>query len=395
MGGRQHPVPFARRILGSERLHQRLGGTVAEGLVAAPDGIVIHRHGIREHVRKAVAEIPGADSGHPEAGHGFDLVKAQRQEFAEGDGVDVGIVGTGAVPGHEQRHALVQVVHDHGMPIEEHPADGLGGLVRELVRIAVDVHERVLGPVRRRLPRQRVPVRPALEIPVEPLDLLVAAVRIGYRIDENDHLLAYPANHGLIGNGEPISEFQHRLRGARLIRMQRCVEIIERPGLRNQRVGGFGSGRPGFGERRHRRFERRELLDAAFVGHRDEEDFAPLLGAADGEDLDARRRGRKRTAIGVSLRGIDQLPRSPGDPPEVGLGRGHRGGCRHVGHPGRGESGVRGRRGDGLHGARLGRVGGGLRTAQRRSSGKQNHEQNFGAHTSPANEQRASGRFSR
>jgi len=104
--------------------------------------------------------------------------------------------------------------------------------------------------------------------------------------------------------------------------VQRRVEIIERPGLRNQRVGGFGSDGPGIGECRHRRLEGIELLDSAFVGYRDEDDVAPLLGSADGEDLDARRCGRKRTAVRVSLRGIDQLPRGPGDPPKKALGDG-------------------------------------------------------------------------
>ena len=273
------------------------------------------------------------DPGHPEAGHGFDLVKAQRQEFAEGDGIDVGIVGSGAVPGHQQRHAFVQIVHDHGVPFEEHAADGLGGLVRQLVRIAVDVHERVLGPVRRRLPRQRVPVRPALEIPVEPFDLLVAAVGIGYRIDEHHHVLADPANHGLLGNGQPISEFQHRLGGAGFVRMQRCVEIINRPGLRDQPL-------------RRRQSVLRGSASAAVAAFRRCKSAIPFSSAmasmtmsrpsSERPMVNTRTRGdaaASAQAVGVGGGRVDQFAGGSGDSMQERAWRRNRGGCRHVRDP--------------------------------------------------------------
>jgi len=75
----------------------------------------------------------------------------------------------------------MQVMDDDGMPFEKHPARGLGRFVGQLVRVAIDVDERILRPVRRRLARQRGAIGLAFQITVEPLDLLVAAIRIGDR----------------------------------------------------------------------------------------------------------------------------------------------------------------------------------------------------------------------
>ena len=75
-------------------------------------------------------------------------MEAQRQELGVGDRIDVGVVGTRAVPRHEQWHRLVQVVHDRRMPLVEHAVDCFSGFVRLLMRVAIDVDEGVFGPIR-------------------------------------------------------------------------------------------------------------------------------------------------------------------------------------------------------------------------------------------------------
>ena len=57
--------------------------------------------------------------------------------------------------------------------------------------------------------RQRVAIRLALEVPVEPLDLLVAPVRVGDRVDEHDQVLADALDHRLLGDRQPIGQLQH------------------------------------------------------------------------------------------------------------------------------------------------------------------------------------------
>ena len=107
----------------------------------------------------------------------------------------------------------------------------------ELMRIAVDVDERIFRPVRRCLARERGTIGLAFQVAVEPLDLLVAAVRIRDRIDQHHEICPNPLDHRLLGYRQPIGQLQHRLRGARLIRMQRRIEVIERAAAFNQACG--------------------------------------------------------------------------------------------------------------------------------------------------------------
>ncbi len=142
-GGRFRPIPFPAGLVRVRLLHQRLGGTVAEGLVAAAHGVVVEPDRVEKHVREVVAEIPGPHPGHAEGGERGDLVKAHFQALIIAYGIDVIVDRPRAVPGDEQRHAFMQIVHHRRMPVEEHALHGLGGLVRELNGIAVDVDHRI------------------------------------------------------------------------------------------------------------------------------------------------------------------------------------------------------------------------------------------------------------
>jgi len=223
------------------------------------------------------------------------------------------VYGVGAIPGEEHGDALVQVVDHLRVPVEHHAEHGLGGRVDHLVRIAVDVDEGVVRPVGRRLARQRRLVGLALQVPVEPLDLLVAAVGIRGRIDEHDDVLADAADHRLLGHGEPIGELEHRLGGAALIRVEPGVEVVDRTGTRHELLGGRGIGAARIGERRGRGLEAVEVADAGLVRNREQHDVAAFLRAADGEETHPGRRGSERAAVGIGDGGIHELARGAGD----------------------------------------------------------------------------------
>ncbi len=81
--------------------------------------------------------------GMPIAVIDLHFVKTHFQEFAVGNRIDVGVVRAGAVPGHQERRTFVQIVHHRGMPLVKHAVDGFGGLMRLLVRVAIDIHKGV------------------------------------------------------------------------------------------------------------------------------------------------------------------------------------------------------------------------------------------------------------
>ena len=142
-------IPFAGEVRLEVAAH-RFSAAVAKGFVAAADAVVVHGHGIEIKMAEGFAEIPGGDAGHAHGGHGLYFVKTHFQKFGVGDGIDVGVVRAGAVPGHQEGHAFVQVMDDGGMPFVKHAVDGFGGFVSLLMGVAIDVHEGVFGPVRRR-----------------------------------------------------------------------------------------------------------------------------------------------------------------------------------------------------------------------------------------------------
>ncbi len=285
---RLHAIPLARRLLRRQRPLQSLRGAVAERLVAAPDRVVIHRHRVEIQVGERFAEIPGRDARHAERGQRLHFVEAQRLELGERDRIDVRVVRPGAVPRHEQRDALVQVVHDGGMPLEEHARDRARFCVHELMRVAIDVHERVLRPVRRRQARQRVAICLALEEAIEPFDDFVAPIGVRHRVDQHDQVLAHALDHRLLRDGQPVSQLQHGFRGAGFVRMQGSVEIVDRPCARDDLLGCRGIRLARIGQRGSVLLQLLERLDALLVRNRQQHDVASFLRAADREDFDAR-----------------------------------------------------------------------------------------------------------
>ena len=166
------------------------------------------------------AEIPGGDAGHAHGGHGLDFVKTQFEKLGVGDGIDIGVVGAGAVPGYQKGHAFVKIMDHRGMPFVKHAVNGFGGFVSLLVSVAIDVHESILGPVRGRHARESGAIGFAFQIFVKPFDDFVAAIGIGHGIDQHDQIFRECAESSAFRSGEAVGEFQHRFGGAGFIGMQ-------------------------------------------------------------------------------------------------------------------------------------------------------------------------------
>src|SRR3954464_14632212 len=96
---------------------------------------------------EGLAEIPGRDARHSHCRHGLNFVKAQFKKFRVSDGIDVRVVGAGAVPRHQKRRAFMQIMYHRGVPVVEHAVYSLGGLVSLLMSVAVDVNESTLRPI--------------------------------------------------------------------------------------------------------------------------------------------------------------------------------------------------------------------------------------------------------
>ena len=264
-------------------------------------------------MREVIAEVPGPYTRHPESGQCLNFMEAELEPFGVSERIDIPVDGPGAIPGQKQRHALVQIVDHLRMPLTEHAEHRLGGLVNLLVGVAVDVNERVLRPVGRRLSRQARQIRPALEKAVKPLDLLVAPVGIRDRVDQHHQILADAPDHRLLRYREPIGQLQHRLRGSGFIRVKRRVEIVDRTRARHDTLGGGGVGGARIRQRGSRGSEPLQLLDALLVRDREHHDVTALFRTPDREQAHARGRARERATVPIGGRGIHQLARRPGD----------------------------------------------------------------------------------
>ena len=248
--------------------------------------------------------------------------KLKAKEFGVGNRIDVRIVGTGAVPTHEQRRRLVQIVHDRRMPLVEHAVHGFRGFMGLLMGVAIDIDESVLRPIRRRLARQRSEIGLALQKAVKPFDLFVASVGIGNGIDEDDKILSNTPNHRLLGNRQTIGKLEHGFGGAGLVGVQPGVEVIDDARVGDEAIGRRRVCLAGIGERGRGSFQSVEVCNAVFIGNRDQDDVAAFFGAADGEYPNARRSGRKSAAVRVRLSGVDELARRAGMRPRKARGEG-------------------------------------------------------------------------
>ena len=375
---RERAIPLHGRVDGLDDPAHRLGGGVPPRLVAAAEAVVVHGDRIEVVVAERLAEVPGPHPGHAEGGHGAHLVEAHLEELAVRDRIDVRVVGPGAVPGHQERHRLMQVVDDRRVPFVEHPVHRPGRLVGLLVRIAVDVDEGVLRPVGRRLARQGAVVGLPLQVAVEPLDHLVAPVGVRNRVEQHHRRRADAPDHRLVGDGKTVRQLDERLGRAGFVGVQDGVDVVDRTGRGDQPLGRRRVGAPRVGQRGGRPLQAIEVADALLVGHHRHQDLAPLFAAADGEHPHARAGGGERAQVGVRLRRVGQLTGCAGDPAEKVTGRRDTRCIGQIRNPGREEPRLGRGGGDRLDRAGLDGVGAGVdsaRGAGRHEGGGDNRRQ--------------------
>jgi hypothetical protein len=263
-----------------------------------------------------LTEVPRPHTRHPERRHRPYLLEREGEHLADDYRIDVRVERAGAVPGLEQGDRLVQVVHHRRVVLEEHPVHGARRGERLLVRVAVDVDEDVAAPVRRGLARQAVVVGAAREVAMEPVGHLVAAVRLGHRIDEDQHLLPDVADHRLLGDRQPIGEFHGHLGAARLVGVQAGIEVVDRPRAGDDPLRLVRSRRPRIRQRRRGRFQPRQVADARLVGDHDEQDVAAFFRLTDRLDVDARRGARQLAHVALDGGRMRQLAGRADDVPE-------------------------------------------------------------------------------
>ncbi len=306
----------------------------------------------------ALAEPPGPDARHAQGSHGADLGEGHLEELVDEDRIEVVIVRARAVPGMEERDTLVEVVDDGRVEAEEHPGHGPRQLEGLPVCVAVVVMENVMTPVGRGDRRQAVEIRLPLEVAVEPIHHLVSAVRLGFRVDEDDDARPDPLDHRLVGYRQAVGELHDHLGAPGLGRMEAGVEVVDRAGRGDERFCRVRRGLPRVGEGCGRCLELIEAADPFLVGDDHEEDIPPLLAPADRLNADARGGFGELAEIAVDLGGVRELAGGPDDMAEVLCRRGHGVGSGHVGDPGVAEARLGRELGDRLDGAFFGLIRG-------------------------------------
>ena len=297
----------------------------------------------------ALAEIPGPHPRHAQPGHPRHLVKAHLEELAGDDGVQVGVVGAGSVPGLEEGEGLVQIVNDRRVIVPEHAVDGLRQLLGLLVGVAVGVHEDVSPPVGWRLAGQAVVVGLAFQVAVEPVHHFGSPIGVRNRIDEHHHPFADPADHRLLGDRQPVGELQDRFRAARLIGVETGIDVEDRSRPGDDLFGAPHIGLSGIGQGGGRRLELRQGADALLIRHRDEQNLSSLLGPPDGFEKHPRRGLCERLQIAGNLLHPGQLTGRTHDSTKVFGRRGNPVGLGHIRDPWADKSRIGGESCDGLH----------------------------------------------
>ena len=70
-------------------------------------------------------------------------MKTEFKKFSVSNGINIWVVGTCAVPSHQEWRAFVQIVNHRRVPLMKHTVHSFGGLVRLLMRVTIDVDKGV------------------------------------------------------------------------------------------------------------------------------------------------------------------------------------------------------------------------------------------------------------
>ncbi len=115
---------------------------------------------------------------------------------------------------------------------------------------------------------------------------------------------------------EAIGHFQHGFGRSGFVRVQGRVEVVDRPGIRNDAFGGCGIGAPGIGEGGGRVLQAIEVANSVLICNGEHQDLAAFFAVADGENTYSRRSGGKGAAVGIGFGGVHKLARRARDSAE-------------------------------------------------------------------------------
>ncbi len=264
----------------------------------------------------------GEDAGHAELRHLGDVRPAEELPLVGQQRIDPGVVR--AVADRvvvEERHRLVKVVQDLGVPGEMGVEDVAGQRKGHSHGIAVVVVRDVVAPVGEARPAGgRVGEMPAVDV-----HHAVAAIDLDHRRDQGDQVVADLPHVGALVDRQAVGELHERGRRAGLRRVNGAGDVVDRDARRGEpggagvveadraRVGELGEARPVF-------LRLREVL---LRGNRHGDPLAPLLAGADGEDAHPRRGLRQQAEVAMDVGAVGEDSGRPGDVAEDGLRRRH------------------------------------------------------------------------
>jgi len=229
--------------------------------------------------------------------------------FADGDGIDGGIVGSGTPGDVQKRDGFVEVDGVDRVIFEKLPHVDLG----QLDAVAVVVVVGVVAPVGRTHRRDVVALRVVLQIAVVPVDDLGAAVHVRHRRDKQDDLVADALDVRVLGDGEAVGQFHDHLGRPGLGRMEAGGDVHDRLGLGGD-LRGLGIGEVArIGKLAGVAFVFIEPGEVGFVADDDEVKRAAFLARARFDELDVRRGVGECLKIAGGVLGTRQLAFGTGD----------------------------------------------------------------------------------
>ena len=168
---------------------------------------------------------------------------------------------------------------------------------------------------RRGVDRCRLPAacdavrRGRLEAAIEPIDVAIAAVRLGRWRDRDVHVVADLGDHRRRLRHQAIRELHQHLGRARLAAVQAAHEMIVRLGLRHDRAHLRFAHAARIGDLREVRAILRDIANVLVGRDPDDHELASFVGLSDGLDLHAWRRLRERAIVFQDIRVVREFRR--------------------------------------------------------------------------------------
>ncbi len=280
---------------------------------------MVRRHEAEVAGRPHVHERVRPDARHPVLDRLRHLEVGKPGQLAVEDRIERRVLRRLAAEGVEERHRLVNVVHDRRMPLQI-PGEELATDRLRVVDVAVVVVEDVLAPVRR--PTHAVVLAGFHRlVGVVPVDVPVAAVRLGDRRERDDHVVADLLQQRRLFGGEPVGQLHQHLGRAGLSAVQASHQVVDRLGGRDDLVRLHVADPARVGELREISPVSLEVLHRLGGRNRNDDVVAAFIGLADRHHADTRRRRRQRAVIAEDVGVVGQFLRCTNMVTEDLLGR--------------------------------------------------------------------------